>query len=475
VRLTLAVALLATLTVAVGASAAGAAPTIDEFEIPLDAPTDTPAAQDITQSPDGNLWFVERGTNKIGKVVPGNPPVITHFATPGGITQPQNITVGPDGHLWFSGGNSVGEVPPNDPTNGEAHGGLGLVDPRGLATGPDGNIWVADRGNDDVKRVDTTGAAVGSTPIALGAGCQPQNITRGPDNNMWVTCFGNQKIVRIKGDASAVDPFTTDPGNVLIDIVAGPDGNLWFTGQLHNVGRITTAGSPQNFVSKGLDPFGITVGPDGALWYAEAGESKIGRVDTSGNTSEFGGVTPNSMPRYITPGPGNTLWFTEDMVNKIGRVSGIVSPGGGAQKDTKAPVVTGVRMSTTKVLVGKDRTPVKITRKTGTTISYSLSEAARVSLRIERALSGRKSGKRCVKPKRSLRHKKKCTRYKRSGTLTRSGKKGKNRHHFSGRIGKKALKVGRYRLSILATDAAGNKAKPKRKAFRIVKPPKRHR
>jgi streptogramin lyase len=474
-RFALPAGFVAAMIAAVGASAAWAAPTVDEFEIPLDAPTDMPQAQDITQGPDGNLWFVERGTNKIGKVVPGNPPAITHFNTPGGITSPQNITVGPDGHLWFSGGNSVGEVPPNDPTNGEAHGGLGLVDPRGLATGPDGNIWVVDRASDDVKRVDTTGAAVGLMAIGVGPGCAPQNITRGPDNNMWVTCFNNHKIVRIKGDASVVDPFDTDPGNTLIDIVAGPDGNLWFTGQVHNVGRITPGGSPQNFVAKGLDPFGITVGPDGALWYAQAGDSTIGRVDTAGNTSQVTGLTPNSFPRYITPGPGNTLWFTEDMVNKIGRVSGIVSAGSGATpKDTTRPVISGARISPTKVLVGKDRTPVKITRKTGTTISYSLSEAARVSLRIERALSGRKSGKRCLKPKRSLRHKKKCTRYKRSGTLVRSGKKGKNRHHFSGRIGKKALKVGRYRLSILATDAAGNKAKQKRKAFRIVRP-RRHR
>jgi hypothetical protein len=40
---------------------------------------------------------------------------------------------------------------------------------------------------------------------------------------------------------------------------------------------------------------------------------------------------------------------------------------------------------------------------------------------------------------------------------------------FSGRIGHKALKPGSYRLTIVATDAAGNKSKAKRIDFRVVK------
>jgi hypothetical protein len=47
---------------------------------------------------------------------------------------------------------------------------------------------------------------------------------------------------------------------------------------------------------------------------------------------------------------------------------------------------------------------------------------------------------------------------------------------FSGRIGKKALKRGSYRLVVTAIDSAGNKSKAKRLSFRVVKPKrKRHR
>jgi hypothetical protein len=45
------------------------------------------------------------------------------------------------------------------------------------------------------------------------------------------------------------------------------------------------------------------------------------------------------------------------------------------------------------------------------------------------------------------------------------------RRTFSGRIRRKALKPGPYRLSVTATDLAGNGSKAARKGFRILRPP----
>jgi hypothetical protein len=55
------------------------------------------------------------------------------------------------------------------------------------------------------------------------------------------------------------------------------------------------------------------------------------------------------------------------------------------------------------------------------------------------------------------------------GTLQRSGKAGANTVAFSGRLGKRALKPGRYRAVITATDAAHNAGKPVTLSFRIVR------
>ena len=55
------------------------------------------------------------------------------------------------------------------------------------------------------------------------------------------------------------------------------------------------------------------------------------------------------------------------------------------------------------------------------------------------------------------------------GTLRRSGVAGANRVRFSGRIGRRALARGRYRLVVRATDAAGNRSATQSRTFRIVR------
>ena len=73
------------------------------------------------------------------------------------------------------------------------------------------------------------------------------------------------------------------------DVIAGPDGALWFT-ELEqqpgdgSIGRITTAGVVTTYTDPTiLSPGDITAGPDGALWFTDerAGNSSIGRIDPS--------------------------------------------------------------------------------------------------------------------------------------------------------------------------------------------------
>jgi len=59
-------------------------------------------------------------------------------------------------------------------------------------------------------------------------------------------------------------------------------------------------------------------------------------------------------------------------------------------------------------------------------------------------------------------------RYRTIGTLRRTGTKGRNRIRFSGRIGKRSLRPGRYRAVIAATDAAGNRSTLRRTRFRVA-------
>src|SRR5262249_22304680 len=55
----------------------------------------------ITAGPDGNLWFTERFTDKIGMINPTTH-AITDFAGLTANCAPYGITAGPDGNLWFA-------------------------------------------------------------------------------------------------------------------------------------------------------------------------------------------------------------------------------------------------------------------------------------------------------------------------------------------------------------------------------------
>ena len=140
--------------------------------------------------------------------------------------------------------------------------------------------------------------------------------------------------------------------------------------------------------------------------------------------------------------------------------------GGGGGNDTTKPRVSRVGMSRKRFKFGKKRTPVSAAVKAGTRFRYTLSEESTVRITIERALPGRRARKRsgpCRAPSKKRAENRKCTRYKRSGTLTRAGEgPGRDSTAFSGRIGRKALKPGKYRATLRATDAAGNRSSAKR-------------
>ena len=109
-------------------------------------------------------------------------------------------------------------------------------------------------------------------------------------------------------------------------------------------------------------------------------------------------------------------------------------------------------------------------RKTGTTISYTDSEAATATFTALRAAPGRrgKSGA-CGRPSSRNRRGKHCTRLGAVGSFTHPDTAGPNSFHFTGRLGGRALRPGRYRLRALATTAAGQAAQPVSTSFRIVR------
>ena len=105
----------------------------------------------------------------------------------------------------------------------------------------------------------------------------------------------------------------------------------------------------------------------------------------------------------------------------------------------------------------------------GTTLRLRLSEPARVRFELLIRSSGRRVGKKCVKPTRANRKRKRCIRLSRKGTFRRSAPAGRSNVAFSGRVGRKALKRGSYVLRATPTDAAGNTGRARSLSITIVR------
>ena len=181
-----------------------------------------------------------------------------------------------------------------------------------------------------------------------------------------------------------------------------------------------------------------------------------------------GGPGPNAAHAYSAPGSFSpALTATDAAGNSVSRALSV------RIADELAPAVSSFGMSRRVFAVAAGPTPLSAQRRRraakGTTFRFSLSEPARVAIRIERRARGFKRGRRCVKSPPRSGPRRRCTRYVRAGTLTRDGQPGTNSVVFSGRLGRRALRAGRHRARLTATDAAGNRSRARALSFRVVR------
>jgi virginiamycin B lyase len=445
--------------------------------------------------------------------------------------QPLGFTSGPDGAIWFTeagdpgglgrlNGNGNGNATVTEFTSSNTTGFTANRAPFGITTGADGNIWFAERGGSGgLGRLNGNLTVTEFTPnntTGFTANRVPLGITTGPDGNIWFTEYNNPGgLGRLNGNLTVTE-FT--PNNTTgftanrqpLGITTGPDGNIWYTefGSPGGLGRLNgnltvTEFTPNNTTGFTANfPHGITTGPDGNIWFTETGSpGALGRLNGNLTVTEFTpnnttGFTANRAPFGITTGPDGNIWFTENnspgglgrlLLNPAGGGSppgggpGSPPPGGaspppsgGGVRDTFAPrFVRALAAVPARFRVGKTATALSSRKRkpapVGTSLRFSLSEPATVTITFLQRRAGRKVKGVCRAPSRANRKRKRCTRYVAVGSLRRRGLQGTNTISFSGRIGKRPLAAGSYRASAVARDTAGNASKASVSAFTIVK------
>jgi streptogramin lyase len=154
----------------------------------------------------------------------------------------------------------------------------------------------------------------------------PNDIIAGPDGNLWFTERSSNMIGRITPDTVTITEFPAAENSQPYEITAGADA-LWFTERSANqIGRMTPDGVLTEFPlpSANSEPCGITTGADGNVWFSECNASRVGRIASDGTITEFSLAT-GQRANGIGAGPNAGVWFTSFSIDTIGRV-GLASP-----------------------------------------------------------------------------------------------------------------------------------------------------
>jgi streptogramin lyase len=338
-------AALASIAAVLALPAAAQASQVTEFSTGL---TVANAPADITNGPDGNLWFTEQGLLPgIGRITPTG--AITEYST-GLLNVPGDI-VGDsaDGGVWFTQKGITEAIGRIDPSTGDivtypAPSGAGL---QGLDVDKDGNLWFGEADKGELGRMATDGT-VTEFNAGLSGDEHLKDVAVGPDGWVYYTVEHDGGMSKgrssVLHSVSRVNPadgdvchFSEGLTGAPNKIVSASDGKLYFTVSDNPaaIGRIKTDGTIKEF-SSGLTsdsaPSAIAEGSDQDLWFtASASPGRIGRMENPshaftelvGGTAGLG-LLADAAPAGITRGPDGNMWFTESGLD--GRIARVLAP-----------------------------------------------------------------------------------------------------------------------------------------------------
>lgn len=173
----------------------------------------------------------------------------------------------------------------------------------GFSVGPDNNVWFTEQKH--VARITPAGVITEFTYPSAATSNTDGATAAGPDGNVWFTEYQNGKVGKINPtshviteyDVSATPNFCANPAQ----IVAGPDGNMYFECAYTYLGQITTAGVAQRFYDAYGTSYvaqGLIKGPDGNPWFADQNGDFIGEFNPS----------DQSFKTYVPPYTGGTIY-----------------------------------------------------------------------------------------------------------------------------------------------------------------------
>ena len=237
----------------------------------------------------------------------------TTFQLLGGETY--YLTTGPDGAIWFTetGNNKIGRMT----TNGDyKEFTLPTFDERAKIVANKSGLWFSEPLEHQIGLMTFDGKYT-AIPLSRTAIDTPIDLVAGADGNLWFT-ENSDRLIRVapSGDVAVFALKDKVNGFPLVPrrLAAAPDGSIWFTYEEDQIGRLDAQGNVSTLplrlnghllVSKPV--FGMTVGADGSVWLAQG--PTITRARPNGAMVEFSLPAGLIAAGDLLPGPGGALFF----------------------------------------------------------------------------------------------------------------------------------------------------------------------
>ena len=227
-----------------------------------------------------DLWFLDDGVDKVGRITPGAPPVLLTNAIPLA----------------------------ND-----------------LTADANGNVWVAS-GVGDVFCVRSVGTSqMWSTPVP-----GQEKIATGRDGTVWFTAAG--AIARIAPGATCSDfptihAWSLPAGITAVDIVAAPTGSDLYLASTNGLVRVrpnaeTPTAIPTFTPIAGTgEPVAVESNASG-VWWADSDNQRIGRyVPATETVTEWALPRGSGRPSALSLAADGSVWYVSQLDRRLGRFS----------------------------------------------------------------------------------------------------------------------------------------------------------
>lgn len=208
----------------------------EEFDLPV--PESNPAS--ISVDSNGNVWFVEWNRNKITKFTPPphSPPLskggikgrFKSYDIPTPMSQSSGLVCDSKGNIWFAekGGNKIGMLNQESGKFKEYELKPAMSMPIGTVIDSKGNVWFCRLKDKRLVRLNPSTGEFKDFPIPGTSGAQRMAIDK--EDNIWLALRYENKIIRFEHDSEIFTEYDIPmKDSQPFAITADLKNNIWFT------------------------------------------------------------------------------------------------------------------------------------------------------------------------------------------------------------------------------------------------------